>query len=269
MGYSKRYKNQRYKPYVIKPRMKTGPRPMYAPAGIYAKGSMVKRNLSTVATMYNREYNKSFPYRLNQVFKPRLFKKLTYTQTVTLTSSTTGNSSGGAQLWRLNSVFDPDYSGVGHQPLWFDEIKALGYTNYLVHGANVDLTFTDPSADGMYVAYGLDSPALDDPINNVFHDYLKEYPRTIVRYVNNTGSQKVTAKFYASCPKACNVSKLRYNTNPDYSALTSAAPTKSPMVQVVCGNINPSANTATTIQCTIKLQYFCEFFDSDNYPSPS
>lgn len=235
--------------------------------GILKRSSMGKVGKPATGT-YVRTW-KPFPYALNQVFKPRLFKKLTYTQTATLTASSTGNSSGSAQIWRLNSLFDPDYTGVGHQPLWFDEIKALGYTNYLVHGCEVTLTFTDPSADGMYVAYGLDTPALDDPIASVFHDYLKEYPRTLVKYINNTGSQKVTDKFYVNCAKACNVSKIRYNTNPDYSSLTTGNPSKSPIIQCVCGAINPSNASTPTVQCTVKLRYWVEFFDSDNYPGPS
>lgn len=260
MVYKRKWKTRPYTRYFRKNRVEA-----VTTRGKWVRARVGKRISSGT---YKRTW-KTFPYALNQVFKPRMFKKLTYTQTATLTANATGNSSGNSQVWRLNSLFDPDYTGTGHQPLYYDQIITLGYTNYLVHGCKVTLTFTNPSADGMYVAYGLDTPALDDSIANVFHDYLKEYPRTMVRYINNTGSQKTTASFYVNNAKACNVSKLRYNANPDYSAGTGSSPTKSPVVQCVCGAIDPSNGSTPTVQVTVKLTFLTEFFDSDNYPSPS
>lgn len=212
---------------------------------------------------------KTFPYKLNYTFAPRLFKKLTYTETVKLPSSTAGNLSGGAAQFRLNSPFDPNFGGTGHQPLYYDEIKALGYQRCLVHGCLVEVTFTDPSSDGMYYGLSIDTPANNDSIASVYHDYLKEYPRCIVGYVNGTGSQKAVLKYYVHNHKVCNVSKTRYNTDPDYASLVTTYPQKSPLLNLVCGMIDPNNTAQEYLIATVKLTLYTEFFDSDNYPSPS
>lgn len=47
------------------------------------------------------------------------------------------------QLFVANGMYDPDYSGLGHQPIYFDEISAL-YDHYVVIGSRIRVTF------GMY-----------------------------------------------------------------------------------------------------------------------
>jgi hypothetical protein len=42
-----------------------------------------------------------------------------------------------AQVFRINSLFDPNLTGVGHQPLWFDQL-AFVYGKYLVTAARVE-----------------------------------------------------------------------------------------------------------------------------------
>lgn len=44
-------------------------------------------------------------------------------------------------IFRMNSVFDPDYTGTGHQPLYFDQLAAV-YGRYAVLGTKITATFT-------------------------------------------------------------------------------------------------------------------------------
>lgn len=57
---------------------------------------------------------------------------------------------------RANSVFDPDFTGVGSQPVGFDQMAAF-YDHYTVIGAVIRATFlnqdsNDPQTVGIYVA---------------------------------------------------------------------------------------------------------------------
>ena len=68
---------------------------------------------------------------------PRTARKtLRYADTLLMTSS-----SGAAfyQVFRLNSCFDPDLTGTGHQPYYFDQFCSSGgpYLSYRVLGARV------------------------------------------------------------------------------------------------------------------------------------
>lgn len=73
--------------------------------------------------------------------------KLRYAEeTVTLTPSM---GSVATYSFRANSLFDPNYSGVGHQPLTFDQIAVL-YDHYTVTGAKIRAVFYCEDASTTY-----------------------------------------------------------------------------------------------------------------------
>jgi len=66
--------------------------------------------------------------------------KLKYVSEVDLTSS----SFISTYIYRANSVFDPDLSGVGHQPMLFDQWAQI-YTRYTVIGAKITVSPAAPT----------------------------------------------------------------------------------------------------------------------------
>jgi hypothetical protein len=77
--------------------------------------------------------------------------KLRYAQYFTLNS---GVGTIASQAFRANSCFDPDYSGVGHQPMGFDQLAAL-YDHYTVLKSSIKLyapdNFNESCATGIYL----------------------------------------------------------------------------------------------------------------------
>lgn len=71
-------------------------------------------------------------------FPRELVTKVRYCETYTLTSTA---SSIAKQAFRMNSIFDPDYTGSGHQPMYFDTLATL-YGRYVVLGAKLTVQFT-------------------------------------------------------------------------------------------------------------------------------
>lgn len=113
----KRKYGRRYKPYG-KSRVKAGAR--WTPDE--AAGAMP-------ALSVPRGVN-GFPTDLRTTLK--------YSDVITLTS--TGNAVA-SYVFRMNSLFDPDFSGTGHQPYYFDQLAAL-YSRYCVIGSKLTATFT-------------------------------------------------------------------------------------------------------------------------------
>jgi len=70
-------------------------------------------------------------------FPDRLRTKLHYCDVVQLSAS-----AGSPGLWqfRMNSMFDPDYTGTGHQPQWFDQLSAV-YTYATINSSKIKVTF--------------------------------------------------------------------------------------------------------------------------------
>ena len=61
---------------------------------------------------------------------PRLRCRLRYSTNLAIVTGVLGTATN---IFNLNSLYDPDRTGVGHQPRGFDQIKTL-YNRYRVYG---------------------------------------------------------------------------------------------------------------------------------------
>lgn len=104
----------------------------------------VKRTYKKVAKPVNSFMTKEIGTQVQttnrSLVPPKKLFKLRYTQTFQFTTGAAGVF-GTAQQMRLNSLFDPDYTGGGHQPYLFDSFSPL-YANYLVKKAKVKLLWS-------------------------------------------------------------------------------------------------------------------------------
>lgn len=81
-------------------------------------------------------------------FPDKLECVLRYNTTLKFTGVTTGT----AQVWRMNSLFDPDLTGTGHQPQQYDQLSAV-YSQYCVIASQAKMQISDTSnAAGAVVA---------------------------------------------------------------------------------------------------------------------
>lgn len=100
---------------------------------------------------YNRRYPKTIYLPLNNpsgaIGPNRIFAKLKYAGKG-YTSTISGGVTTAGQTFRLNSLNDPDFTGVGIQPYGYDNILGLGYNRYLVRAVKVKVIpmATGPSA---------------------------------------------------------------------------------------------------------------------------
>lgn len=81
---------------------------------------------------------------------------------------------------RLNSLYDPDYSGSGHQPLYFDEWKVM-FNKYIVYGCSYKVMIENlADTDGWLVVYVDNNPTFY-PMTNI--DTYQERPYTICKFI--------------------------------------------------------------------------------------
>lgn len=71
-------------------------------------------------------------------FKETMITTLRYSDNITLQSTSGGV---GGNIFRMNSLYDPDFTNLGHQPLYFDQI-AVVYQKFTVLSAKLTVTFT-------------------------------------------------------------------------------------------------------------------------------
>lgn len=76
-------------------------------------------------------------------FPRTLTTLIRYNDTHTIQSS---SGAVGGNVFRMNSVYDPDFTGLGHQPLYFDQFTPV-YEKYVVLGATIQVDFSPLTDD--------------------------------------------------------------------------------------------------------------------------
>lgn len=189
---------------------------------------------------------------------PREWKcKFRYIDDKTLVSGS-GGSFGSSFKFRLNSLFDPNETNTGHQPYGYDQMTAL-YSRYQVFGCLVEITFTDPSNDGMVCGCLVQSSSGIGGITGIMPGVIKEQPYSWTKPCNNTGSQVVVFKQYFPIASVEGLSKIQYECGiTDFSAQYNQNPTLMPTIQVAVAN--DSFNSGYTITARIQLTYFAKLY---------
>lgn len=91
-----------------------------------------------------RRYRRKTPMirNMGMIMPPKLKVTLPYGDKIQLNS---GVATSATHVFRANSLFDPDFSGVGHQPLGHDEYVNF-YNHYTVIGSKITATFMPTGA---------------------------------------------------------------------------------------------------------------------------
>lgn len=140
------------------------------------------------------------------------FAKLKYSDQFFLTS-TAGITS---HLFRANSINDPNYTGIGHQPFGYDQLAEL-YGKQKVYGCKYRFTFQNIST-----THGCDVAIVQKNVTNLSTDMntVREKPYTQYRSLGplNSSFNYCVLKGYHSAPKVRGVSKEKYRDEDDYSS---------------------------------------------------
>lgn len=183
--------------------------------------------------------------------------KFRYTSYGTLTAGSVGVV-GSEYMFLLNSCYDPDSTGVGHQPYGWDQISPL-YRKYIVHNCHVTITATDPSADGLVLC------VMVAPTDATFNmagnsaEAIAEKPMCLTLDVNNTGSQKVKIQQNIDLAELEGLTKAQYlDQTSIYGGAVGANPSKASVLKLAAADI--TATSSTTIKFRVDLVYDVQLY---------
>lgn len=141
---------------------------------------MVKRKRSYVPKSRKRTKRRSSSrYKITTLIPKTKMVSLKYSGSFTLAD---GDGSAG-HLIRCNGMNDPDYTGVGHQPMGFDNWMAF-YHHYEVFSSKITFWIEAPGAgvsSGTYATLRIDS---DTASPDETLDASMERVGTVVRYLH-------------------------------------------------------------------------------------
>lgn len=200
---------------------------------------------------------------LLQVFPQRLRTVLPYVDQYTLQGVAYAATFGVEQSFRLNSLFDPDFTGTGHQPYAYDQITPW-YYRYQVDAVEINIRFSDPQGDGIYVGAFIKNYDDTNTLSGATISQATERPNVFCAPLNNTGSQVINFKKMIKIHELMGLTKEQYdNAWAHTAALVTANPSVVPYLSVAVADSNASS-PALTCRCTVELKYHCIFWSRGN-----
>lgn len=167
-----------------------------------------------------------------------------YVEELSLSSENVTGLTGAEYAFRLASLFDPNFTGVGHQPRGFDQMAAF-YTEYVVYKVDVQVRIMSQTSGvniaGNFVAISV------RPFNNNsyslgparrYGELLEQPTNTIITMERDDICQNKTwdATFWIADIEGIPRGQIYQDTS--YKAPYTANPTKTPYLSLAVGSTN-------------------------------
>ncbi len=166
---------------------------------------------------------------------------------------------GTEQRLTLNGLFDPDITGVGHQPYGFDQLMAI-YGFYKVYAVKVELEWFNPSLDGLVVGYKVFNHQDTVPLAGQTYGRAKEFYGIVTKPLQASGSQRLKMTYYTPINKVSGITKLQFKSNTDlYQGNAGGNPILTPFIALA--TVNPQAALDISVSVGVKITYFSSFFN--------
>lgn len=219
----------------------------------YARRRKFKRRFSRRRRLFRRRSRRTTNIlRTIQPFAPRSIVTLKYCESFTITTNTA--TSTGLYKFNLNSIYDPDRTGVGHQPYGFDQYAQL-YNRYRVISTSYSLHAVNSTNYMQVVAY----PSNDD-LTYDYIDVVKERPSCKYRVqAPNSPVTPLRGKVYI--PTLMGRTPAQYKSDDRYASLCSTSPDELAILHFYFSDANTGISSTLTTALNVVLKYRVEFYD--------
>lgn len=164
-------------------------------------------------------------------------------------------------VWRLNSAYDPDYTGAGHQPLGYDQLAPALYARYRVLSCKVEVEVvnTGSSAPLNWVCYPSNAHALASGSVATAWERAAQWgcPVHTAQQVASGGGPRFVKTFYPH--QVPGLTKAEYLSDDSFQAAYNADPAEVIDLQVEVSSADASSLCVYAI--AIRLTYEVEFSD--------
>lgn len=171
----------------------------------------------------------------------------------------------GSYRYKLNSLYDPNESGTGHQPLGRDQYVTF-FQKYRVFATKMSIRFADCSIQNHEMAACIYGAPQSTVPSGADLNLLFELPNARAQYINKKyTSQSTTIKRYFKMHKLAGVSKSEYNTDTVYEAFNGSDPGACPRALIYVWD--PLVPTTTgNVDVSIHLVFYAQLFRRQPLP---
>lgn len=198
-------------------------------------------------------------------FPEKWFGVFKYVKTQVLTAGT-GGVYGTEQIFRLNSLYDPDNSGIGRYPYGFQALSTY-YARYMVNYVKIKLTISDPSNSGSVVTCLIQANGNTTSLTAMTVEQAQDLPLSKSKFINSTGDQLQYINISAPSYRISGISKIEWQANPTvYGAPIGSNPTQPNYIRIAVANAN--GTSGATCVLNTEIYYFSTMYDR-LYVTPS
>lgn len=191
--------------------------------------------------------------------RPRFSCVLKYSETFQLATGAAGVM-GTQQTMRLNCLADPNYSGFGHQPYFYDQLTPL-YKQYKVNAVKAVLLWSTPggSADLM-TAYTLYPDLGGLALSGLTVDAVTEQPNVSTGLLSPSGNTRTLEQnMFVPIHKVFGITKKEFSDD-EYTSndvTVNTEPKAQCYLSFAVGSPSGVASEAAT--CQVTMYFYCEW----------
>ncbi len=172
-------------------------------------------------------------------------------------SASVATTAGTQQTMNLNSIFDPDRSGGGHQPLYYDQYAAL-YNRYRVLKVWWKVSFANNTGSYNTVVVPTNGLLSSSVAGSATYVTAAEQPRAVYKLVPGTGGFPVVYTGSISLNNLNGCTETEYLGDDRFEAQIGASPTEIMVLNL--GVYNPTLATII-VNWTIEMKFYVDLHD--------
>lgn len=194
-------------------------------------------------------------YASNYPLGTSTIKRFKYTEFFTINPAI---GSVGSYVFKANDMYDPNYTGVGHQPYGYDQIQQF-FNHFQVIGSKITFTvYPGNNTPPMVMGVKLDDT---NSLTSTNVDAILEQPFVKRKLISNGSSQsgkdtQITHTF--SGPKFFKIAPSAFKGNRTYMGTSSSSPSEEAYYLCFVGPTNGSTDL-TSYDCSVEIEYIARF----------
>lgn len=191
--------------------------------------------------------------RMPALFPDRVVLSMVYTDVITLNTATPGQAN--AHIFRINSIYDPDFTGTGGQPMGHDQWGNF-YEGYKVYALAYSFNcYTGNTVPSQLCVYPTDDTSL---VSISIQDYISQ-PGCSKLCMITPDNGSCLLKGIVKPQVVLGLTKEGYSDDSLYGAAYNANPSGQCFLHLVMQPLDETSSTSVTIQVTLK--YYVHLYD--------
>ncbi len=182
-----------------------------------------------------------------------------YTERINLTSSNTSAQFAGSQYeFRLNSIYDPNLTGTGHQPYMHDQFATM-YGRYRVDKCDVQIDVIPSPSTSHCVVAAVQGPLGGLGLSGLGVDQLIENVKTKSVYALATAVDCPAIRFSIDIAEYLGIGQAAYEADLSvWGAVFGANPTRTCFLNLCTSAF---AGTSESIQVVVTMVFHTKLWD--------